>query len=230
MEYSYIKQNFDFLTEECQRRTEALGVPPVTLVCVTKSGTDDEVLALAAAGAADMAENRPQELARRDLLLRAHGFSPRMHEVGNLQSNKVKLVLDHAALIHSVSSLPLAQEIERQAEKRGIRVPVLMEINSGAEENKSGFLPADAFAAYEALLALPHLSCRGLMTMAPLSEAEEDYRPYFRATKGLLDEIARRYGYDTDTPILSMGMSDSYRVAIEEGSTLVRIGRRLFRQ
>ncbi len=228
MDYSYIKRNFDEVSAVRDELAAKLGLPPARLVCVTKSGTDEEVLALAAAGATEMAENRPQMLKARDELLKAHGYSVIMHEIGNLQTNKIKTVLDHAALTHSVGSLPLAEEIEKQAAKRGITVPVLMEINIGEEIAKGGVLPDDAFSVFEKMKALGHLSFKGIMTMAPASENPEDARPYFRKTKEIFDHLASAGGFDTETPILSMGMSDTYKVALEEGSTLIRVGRRLF--
>lgn len=227
--FGYIHDNLDAVREDIETLAAKLGRSPATLVAVTKSATDEEVLALAALGVSDMAENRPQMLiARQDLLL-ANGFSPRMHEIGNLQTNKVKSVLPRAALIHSVGSDNLAEEIEKQAEKLGMKVPVLLEINSGCEENKGGIYPVDAKAFAGWIKDFPHISLQGVMTMAPAVSDPEEERPYFSLTRRLFEEIGEKVGYDTDKPILSMGMSDSYRVAIEEGSTLVRIGRRLFK-
>lgn len=205
----------------------ARGTPPPTLVAVTKSATDGELLALAALGTADMAENRPQEVVRRKRLLEDAGYTVRMHEIGHLQSNKVKSILPVTYMIHSLSSLSLAEEIERRAAALSLRIPVLLEINSAKEESKSGIFPEDALAFYERVRKLPHLALCGVMTMGPACDAET-LRPYFRLTKKIYDSIGERYGYETETPVLSMGMSDSFRTAAEEGSTLVRIGRRLF--
>jgi len=198
----------------------------ITLVAVTKSGTDEELCALVEAGADSIGENRPGELARRGKLLMERGLNPALHEIGNLQRNKVKLIIENASLIHSLGSLSLAEEIERQASKVGRRVPVLIEINSGREENKGGIMPEQAESFLLSLRSFEHLSVEGLMTMGPVCEPEEARR-YFRLTREIFDRLGERYGYDGEG-ILSMGMSDSYRVAIEEGSTLVRVGRRLF--
>lgn len=227
-EYSYIQDNTDAVREDLERLAAKAGRDAATLVAVTKSATDEEVLALAALGVQDMAENRPQMLIQRQDLLSANGFAPRMHEIGNLQTNKVKSILGRTALIHSLGSDTLAEEIEKQAEKRKIKVPVLLEVNSGCEENKGGIYPVDAKAFAGWLKDFPHISLCGLMTMAPVVSDPEEERPYFTLTRRLFEEIGEKIGYDTDSPILSMGMSDSYRVAVEEGSTLVRIGRRLF--
>ena len=136
-------------------------------------------------------------------------------------------MIDIAALIHSVGKYELAEEISRQAVKLGITVPVLIEVNSGREENKGGALPEDAEALFLKVRELPGISVRGLMTMGPALDDAEAMRPYFRLTKEIYDRINNSYGYDGDG-ILSMGMSDSYAVAIEEGSTLIRVGRKLF--
>ena len=223
----YIKNNYLSLCEELESISASLGTPAPTLVCVTKSGSDEELLALAKAGAKDIGENRPQELKRRCELLVQNGFAPNFHQIGTLQRNKVKTVIDSAALIHSVDSLKLASDINRLAEVRGIVMPILLEVNSAKEENKSGILPEQTEQILTEVLNFKNITVKGLMTMGPVCDDAEDIRKYFRLTKKLFDELAARYGFG-DTPILSMGMSDSYRVAIEEGSTLVRVGRRLF--
>lgn len=224
--YSYIKRNYESLVSEI-REYEAKLSRKIKLVAVTKSGTDEELLALCAAGAECIGENRPGELSRRGALISAAGFSPELHEIGNLQRNKVKLIIGISALIHSVGSLSLAEEISRQAQKLGISVPVLIEINSGREENKGGILPEEAEEFFLKVRELPALSVSGLMTMGPVCEDPEDSREYFRLTKQIFDMLSEKYGFEGEG-ILSMGMSDSYKIAIEEGSNLVRVGRRLF--
>lgn len=225
-EFDYIKRNYEELKSEIEKLSSGLGLPAPTLVSVTKSGTDEELLALAAAGAVDIGENRPGEVKRRGELLKAAGFSPRMHEIGSLQTNKVKLIIEEASLIHSLDSERLAREIEKRASAQGRKIPVLVEINSAREEQKGGIFPEYAEEFLEKLKAYPSLVPKGLMTMGPETDDGETLRPYFRETKKLFDKLLPYF--DTDTPILSMGMSASYRVAIEEGSTLVRVGRRLF--
>ena len=223
--FDYIKRNLDSLTEEIADYESRLK-RKITLVAVTKSGTDDELCALVRAGADNIGENRPGELARRGKLLMERGLSASLHEIGNLQRNKVKLIIRDTSLIHSLGSLSLAEEIERQAAKINRRIPVLIEINSGKEENKGGIIPEDAESFLLSLRPFEHLSVQGLMTMGPVCEPEEA-RQYFRLTREIFERLGEKHGYDGDG-ILSMGMSDSYRVAIEEGSTLIRVGRRLF--
>ena len=223
--FDYIMRNYAELKAEISALAAARG-REITLVAVTKSASDEELLALAECGICDIGENRPQELARRGELLRQNGFAPRLHEIGNLQKNKVRAIIDTVSLIHSLDSEALAKEIDRRAEAAGRMIPVLIEINSGGEAQKGGVMPEDAEALIRSLEKFGHITVNGLMTMGPAICAEE-LRPYFRQTKSLFDELADK-GLLGDSPKLSMGMSDSYRVAIEEGSDIVRVGRRLF--
>lgn len=199
----------------------------ITLVCVTKSGSDEELSELARLGVAHIGENRPGELVRRGGLLRAAGYTPALHQIGHLQRNKVKLVAGVATLVHSLDSMALAEELNKQAKKLGIRIGALIEINSAREEQKGGIDPDKAEEFFLALRELDCLDIRGIMTMGPALEDKEAVRPYFRMTKKIFDKINAQYGFAGE-PILSMGMSGSYQVAIEEGANLVRIGRKLF--
>jgi len=222
--FDYIKTNYDSLCKELSELAERLGRPRATLVAVTKSGSDEELLEIARLSP-DIAENRPGELVRRGALLREAGLSPRLHQIGSLQRNKVRLIIKDVCLIHSLDSLRLAKEIDKEAVKCGRRVPVLIEINSAREESKGGVLPEDA---EELFLALRELSCISVVGLMTMGSADSGARECFRLTKRIFDELHSRYGFDTDEPILSMGMSDSYVEAIEEGATMVRIGHRLF--
>ena len=225
--FDYVKDNYLSLEKEIAELADRWG-HDVTLVAVTKSGSDEELLALAAAGVSNIGENRPGELQRKGELLSANGYQPRLHEIGNLQRNKVKLIIDKVHLIHSLDSVSLAEEIDKQAKKAGRTVSVLIEINSAREEQKGGILPEDAEQFYLNIKDLSSIEIAGLMTMGPVCEDPEDMRPYFRETKELFDRLNKKYGFKGE--ILSMGMSDSYTVAIEEGATLVRVGRRIFRR
>ena len=224
-ELSYVKSNLDLLLREIKELSDKVG-HKVKLVAVTKSGSDEELLALCEAGITDIGENRPGELKRRGDLLASHGFSPELHEIGNLQRNKVKLIANSVSLIHSLDNLSLAEEIDKQAKKAGRIIPVLIEINSAREPQKDGVMPEDAEAFLIKAKEFSGIRVVGLMTMGPVCDDPEDIRPYFRQTRELYERLNRAYGFDGG--ILSMGMSDSYRVAIEEGATLVRVGRKLF--
>jgi pyridoxal phosphate enzyme (YggS family) len=225
-DFGYIKRNFQELSGEIAELGKTYGSPDVRLVSVTKSATDDEVLALVGCGALDIGENRPQMLMARAQLLDRAGLSARLHEIGTLQRNKVRLIGSRTELIHSLDSIQLARQIDRVGAELMRKIPVLIEVNSARESAKGGVTPEDVEALYNELLGLEYLIPTGLMTMGPPVSAEE-IRPYFRLTKKLFDNINERYGWQGGG-VLSMGMSDSYRTAIEEGSTLVRVGRRLF--
>ena len=227
LNYGYIQRNLTELTEEISELSKKYSKNGVTLVAVTKSAEDDEVIALCRAGAQDIGENRPQMLAAREEILREAGITPTLHAIGTIQRNKARIVVSRAALVHSLDSMKLAEALNREAATLGIRLPVLIEINSAREAAKGGILPEDAETFLNAALGLSHLAISGIMTMGPVCECAEDIRPYFRETKKLYDDFNSRYGF-AGGGILSMGMSDSYRIAIEEGSTLVRVGRRLF--
>lgn len=227
MDYTYIKRNLDELSSELEYIAGCVGVRTPRLVCVTKSGTDEELMALVRYGATDIGENRPGELMRRGRLLSLAGFTPSLHEIGTLQRNKIKLIIDTVSLIHSVDGERQARDIDRLAGAIGRKIPVLIEVNSADEENKSGVRADECEALLNAILPLTNIECVGLMTMGPPLADPEGLRKYFRLTKKLFDTLHERYSFG-DNPILSMGMSDSYKVAIEEGSTLVRVGRRLF--
>lgn len=225
MGFDYIKSNVDTLLSEIKTLEKKYG-REITLVAVTKSGSDEELIALMECGVTDIGENRPQELRRRGDLLHSAGHSPKLHEIGNLQRNKVKMIIEDVQLIHSLDSLPLAEEIDKQARKVGRVVDVLVEINSAEEEQKGGIMPGLAEEFITELTRYENIRVRGLMTMGPVVDDPEELRPYFRLTRELYDRLNERF--DFMGGILSMGMSDSYAVAIEEGATLVRVGRKLF--
>ncbi|MBP5209440.1 MAG: YggS family pyridoxal phosphate-dependent enzyme [Clostridia bacterium] len=222
-----IRDNLARVRETLTRAAAQAGRPTPTLIGVTKRATDEEMIALIRLGVADVGENYPQALARRAEMLDGAGLRPRMHLIGHLQTNKVRLVVGRAALIHSLDSERLALCIERTAAQAGVIQPVLVEINVGREPDKTGVLPEQALPLCRAVAALPHLRLRGLMTMAPPADDPEDSRPYFRLVKGLFDE-GRRAGLFGDEPVLSMGMSRTCAVAAEEGATMVRVGSALF--
>lgn len=224
--FDYVRSNYLSLLSEIEELGKKAG-REVTLVAVTKSGSDEELMALARAGVGNIGENRPGELRRKGELLMEAGYTPKLHEIGNLQRNKVKLIIDKVDLIHSLDSIALAEEIEKWAKKIGRKIRVLIEINSGREEQKGGVLPEDAEEFFLTLQRFSHIKVAGLMTMGPVCEDAEGLRPYFRETKNLFDRLNAGYGFVGG--ILSMGMSDSYVVAIEEGATMVRVGRKLFK-
>ncbi len=189
----------------------------VTLVGVSKGRSADVVAEAMAAGLQDVGENRVQEAAGKVETLAALGQRPRWHLVGHLQRNKIKTALPLFAIIQSVDSVRLAQELSRRARET---VPILLEVNVAQEASKLGFAPQEAAAAVETVRSLTNIDLRGLMTVAPQTDDPERLRPVFRELRELRDGLGLRE--------LSMGMTDDFEVAIEEGATIVRVGRAIF--
>ena len=199
----------------------------VLVEAVSKTVGFDEVRCAWKAGWRVFAENRPQELARK---LAAAQEDPdlshaRFDMIGNLQKNKINQVIGRVGLIHSISSVHLAEAVSSRCEARGIVQPVLLECNVSGEETKSGLTPDEARAAAEGLVGLPGIEIKGLMTMAPAGDKARAQRT-FESLRLLRDELERRAG--ASLPELSCGMSDDFPEAIAEGSTMVRLGRVVF--
>ena len=226
-DFSYMDQNLAAIKERIDAACERRGYGGVTLLAAIKYTDAAHVNYLhKTLGISDVGENRVQQLTERWEQLDREGLH--MHFIGTLQSNKVKYIIDKVSMIHSLDSHSLAREIERQAAKHGIVMDVLVEVNSGCEESKSGLHPDEVEAFCLSLGEYPHLRLRGFMTMAPKCEKNEEYRKYFRKTYRQCLDIWQKKLYNIDRPIISMGMSGSFEPAIEEGATVVRIGRALF--
>ena len=220
------------LREVRQRMTAAAarsGRPAaaVRLVAVTKTVLPEVIRALREAGQRDIGESRPQQL--RDRAAALADCDVAWHMIGHLQRNKVKYVVPAAAMIHSVDSPALAEEISKRAQAAGSRAACLIEVNVSGEASKSGVAPADAPALASAVAALPAFDLAGLMTMARIADDPQDVRPVFAALRELRDRINREANLPRPLTELSMGMTQDYEVAIEEGATIVRIGTALFR-
>ena len=229
--YSHITRNVERIKGELAAAAKEAGVPVPRLIPVTKSATPDEFLALMRCFPQAAAENRVQAWRERvELLAAADLPAPEWHLIGSLQLNKVKYVTGKVALIQSADSEKLIREIGRIAEARGIRQDILIEINSGREPDKGGALPEEAEALAEFAKTIPGVRLTGLMTMGPAFLDPDDYRPCFRETRKLFEKFDSKRLFETESPILSMGMSDSYLPAVREGATMVRVGRALFRR
>ena len=197
----------------------------VTLVAAVKGRTVEQVREVILAGVMHIGHNYVQEAeAMRPLLLE----SVQWHLIGHLQTNKAKKAVEFFDLVETVDSLRLARELDRRCAAVGRTMPVLIEVNSGSEEAKSGVLPENLDELLEGLSVLEHLSVQGLMTMGPRLGNPEDSRPYFRATRAAFERLARAGLAYVEMRVLSMGMSNSYLIAIEEGATVVRLGTLLF--
>jgi pyridoxal phosphate enzyme (YggS family) len=207
----------------------------VRLVAVTKTVSIEAIRLLVQAGQKDLGENRPQQLRDRAAALggpstgSGQALDITWHMIGHLQRNKVKYVVPTAAMIHSVDSLALAEEIGKRAQAAGARAACLLEVNVSGETSKSGVSPAEAPALALAAAALPGIDLAGLMTMAPITEDAETVRPVFAGLRELRDRINREVALPRPLTELSMGMTQDYEVAVEEGATIVRIGTALFR-
>ena len=200
----------------------------IVLAAVSKTVGIEEVAAARAAGYAVFAENRPQELRRKQEAAAAYPelADVRWDMIGHLQTNKVNMVVGNVALIHSVDSLHLAEALDARAARLDIApVPVLLEVNVAGEESKTGFSPEGVRAALDDLLALGHLSIEGLMGMAPAHDADAARRA-FCDLRELRDALSAACGLPLGE--LSCGMSDDFELAIEEGSTIIRLGRTVF--
>ena len=197
----------------------------VTLVAAVKGRPIEQVREVIQAGVAHIGHNYVQEAeAMRPLLL----DPVQWHLIGHLQSNKAKKATELFDLIETVDSMRLAEELDRRCASSGRILPVLIEVNSGSEESKSGVAPEELDKLVQGLAALWHIQVQGLMTMGPRLGNPEDSRPYFRATRAAFERLARTRLPRMEMRVLSMGMSNSYRVAIEEGANMIRLGSRLF--
>lgn len=195
----------------------------VTIVAVTKTVGIDDVRAAIAAGMRDFGENRVQEfLGKCGLFPEEH-----WHFIGSLQTNKVKDVVGRAALIHSVDSVRLLEEIDRRAVRAGVVQPILLQVNVSGEESKHGFEPDDVRDVLVGASGCEGVLVKGLMTMAPYGRPEEA-RPVFSELRDLRDSLREMALDSVELDELSMGMTNDYRVAVEEGATIVRVGRAIF--
>ncbi len=218
----------------------------IVLVAVTKNASPDQIRAVVEMGQVDLGENRVQHLAQRVAQLeeflsrkrtlggaatRSAGESPlhvRWHMIGHLQRNKVKNVVPLVQLIHSVDSLRLAEELHAYGARHEKTIDILLQVNTSGEASKFGVAAPAAIHLAEQIDTMLHLRLRGLMTMAPYSENPEDSRPTFARAAEIFAEMQSAKIGGPDLNVLSMGMTNDYHVAIEEGANLVRIGRALF--
>lgn len=231
MAMTYLDHNLQAVREAIAGTCAAHGRDPaaVTLVAAIKSGEVEEINYLhRVLGVSCVGENRVQQLLARYDALDKEGLS--IHFIGTLQTNKVKYIIDKVDMIQSLDSVRLAEEIQKQAAKVGRVMDVLIEINAGCEEAKSGIAPAEVedFAHTVCSGAYPHLRLRGFMTMAPRCDSDDTYRRYFANTRTLCKRIWQGLGRYPSEMVLSMGMSESYLPAVAEGATMVRVGRGLF--
>ncbi len=212
----------------------------VRLVAVTKTVEVDIIRSGIELGLTDLGESRPQELVKRAGMVHEHltrrrtldaphtPREPRWHMIGHLQRNKVRMVLPWISMVHSVDSLRLAEEISKEADRIGRVMPILIEVNVSGEKSKFGIAVGATSHLIENINTLPGIRIAGLMTMAPLEESPENTRPYFARLREILEDIRGERLAGPEFRELSMGMSNDFEVAIEEGATLIRVGTTLF--
>ena len=197
----------------------------VTLIAVSKTKPVEMLLEAYEAGARDFGENKVQELVQKRPLLPEDA---RFHMIGHLQTNKVKQVIGQTALIHSVDSIHLAEQIEAEAARRDLTVDILLEVNVAKEESKFGFYLEETEEALRKIGGFPHVKVRGLMTIAPFVENSEENRPVFKKLYDFYVDMKSKNIDNVTMSILSMRMTGDYEVAVEEGATMVRVGTGIF--
>jgi len=220
-----IADNLSRVRADLAAAATAAGRDPesITLVAVSKTWPASDVAEAAAAGQRIFGENKVQELLAK---IPESPAGLAWHLIGHLQSNKVRKVLPHCALIHSIDSIELARDVSRIAGELGLTAWILLQVNVASDEAKFGFPVGVVMEAFAEIRSLPHLEVRGLMTVPPFDEDPEQVRPHFAALRRLRDELEREHG--VSLPELSMGMSHDCRIAIEEGATMVRVGSAIF--
>ncbi|MFA5362201.1 MAG: YggS family pyridoxal phosphate-dependent enzyme [Candidatus Omnitrophota bacterium] len=231
-----ITDNIRAIRERISSRCSRLGKDPdtVAVIAVSKERSVEDIQGALEAGIRDIGENRVQEaLVKQKKLFSLH-LEPcilraiRWHMVGHLQTNKVKQAVSIFDLIHSIDSVKLSAEIDKEAAKAGKIQDILIQVNTSFEETKSGIRPDELIPMVLEVSRFKNVGLKGLMTIAPMTDDPEKVRLYFRKLKQLLDEVNAVRGIQYALRVLSMGMSDDFEVAVDEGATMVRIGRGIF--
>ena len=215
-----VRQNIRNACERSGRKVE-----DVTLIAVSKTKPVPMLQEAYDAGARDFGENKVQEILEKEPQLPS---DIRWHMIGHLQKNKVRQVIDKAVLSHSVDTVGLAEQIEKEAVKRDLDVSILLEVNVAGEESKFGFAPEEVEEAAREIAKYPHVHIQGLMTIAPFVENSEENRGVFKKLYELYVDMKRKNIDNVTMNILSMGMTGDYQTAIEEGATMVRVGTGIF--
>jgi PLP dependent protein len=228
-----LERNFQIVQHRIANAATRSGRDPndIRLIAVTKTLPPETVVAAYELGVRNFGENRVEEALDKIPAVRDQ-TSPQItwHMIGHLQSRKVKDAISLFDFIHSIDSVDLAERIDRRCEPLGKTMPILLEINASGEATKYGFRSEprnDLYNKVASILRLGHIKVQGLMTIAPIVSIPDQARPFFRALRLLRDELCTRFT-DQSFPHLSMGMTDDFEVAIEEGATMVRIGRAIF--
>ena len=222
-----ITENLEQVRKNIEEACRAVNRDPgeVTLISVSMTKPVYMLQDAYDAGSRDFGENKVQEIMDKYPQLPS---DIRWHMIGHLQRNKVKYIVDKVALIHSVDSVRLAETIDKEAEKHGVIANILIEVNVAKEESKFGLMPEEVPEFVEKIAGFPHIRVKGIMTIAPFVENPDEIRPIFAHFRKLSVDIAKKNIDNITMSILSMGMTNDYPVAIEEGATMVRVGTGIF--
>jgi PLP dependent protein len=227
LDYGYLRDNLENILSEVREASEKSegSMEGIQIIAVTKTIDIERIREIVDAGIIHLGENRVQELLEKyDIIDRECNW----HLIGHLQTNKVKYIIEKVKMIHSVDRLELAQEIQKRAAKAEKVMDVLVQTNVSGEETKFGIAPEGVRELMRSISLFPNIKVRGLMTIAPFYENPEETREVFRALKKIFIDIKEENIDNIDMHFLSMGMSNDFQVAIEEGANLVRIGTAIF--
>lgn len=222
-----LKENYRAVKENIQKACEKVGRNPeeVTLIAVSKTKPLSDIEEVMETGCIDFGENKVQEMCDKEEKV---SKPVNWHLIGHLQTNKVKYIVDKAALIHSVDSVKLAFCIDKEAAKKNVTVPILVQVNIADEDTKFGLKKEETLAVIEEVSKFSNVKIKGLMTIAPFVENPEENRIHFQNLRQLFVDIKDKTIDNVDMEILSMGMTGDYQVAVEEGATMVRVGTGIF--
>ncbi|QZY57141.1 YggS family pyridoxal phosphate-dependent enzyme [Crassaminicella profunda] len=222
----YIEKNIKDLREEIHEICSKIGRNPeeIQLIAVTKTVDHERINEAIHTGVEDIGENKVQEIMEKYNVV----SSVNWHMIGHLQTNKVKYIIDKVKLIHSVDRISLAEEINKRAKQHNKIMDVLVQVNVANEETKFGLANSEVFDFFEKIQPLEHIRVKGLMTIAPYEENPEDVRKYFKMLKEIFEEIKTKGFQRVEMRYLSMGMTNDFKIAIEEGANMVRVGTGIF--
>lgn len=223
-----IKENIDDIMKRIESTCKKAGRNPkdITVIAVSKTVESDRAKEAVEEGVNNLGENRVQELIKKYEELK--DIDVNWHMIGHLQKNKVKYIIDKTVLIHSVESLGLAEEINKRAKKNNLIANVLIELNIGEEESKFGIKEEEVYDFITSMEQFENIKVLGLMTVAPFCENPEDVRWVFKKMKNIYDKVSTMSLKNTEMKYLSMGMTNDFEIAIEEGSNIIRVGTAIF--
>ena len=223
-----IKENIDIVLKKVEEAALRSGRKPedITVIAVSKTVDAQRAKEAVEAGLNNLGENRVQELVEKYTALA--NIDVKWHLIGHLQRNKVKYIIDKVTMIHSVENLDLAKEIDKRAASKGLIANVLIELNIGEEESKFGISEDNIYEFLKSMEQFENIQVLGLMTVAPFREDPEEVRWVFKKMKDIFDKVSAMNFKNTDMKYLSMGMSNDFEIAIEEGSNIIRVGTKIF--